>query len=218
MILLTALSVIVAVIAVAIAIAANKEASSATNQARKANKLAREANEISVDSNRIAQEASTYAKGVATDLAWDEAMTAVAAIQTFDAAGHEPLGDRMVLIRTRLMLLIDRLGWDGFDNWIARELQCINILARDASYQGVAAGAARRDPEVALRLNEDLLTWVAGLTVNLRLFRKTGPDQRALALLTEQARNMARSVAERNGWEAPPDEVPGLETIDLSEG
>jgi hypothetical protein len=215
MVFLTALSVMVAVMAAAIAIAANKEASNATSQAREANELARKANEIAVESNHIAHDASTFAKGVATDLAWDEAITAVAAIQTFDAAGHEPVGDRMVLIRTRLMLLIDRLDWDGFDAWIARELQCINVLARDAGFKGSAAGAARRDPEVALRLNEDFLTWVAGFTINLRFFRKTGTDHRALVLLTEQATKMSRSVCERNGWEVPPDDVPGLESLDL---
>lgn len=187
LVLLTAALVLVTLLSVVVAVSAKKSAKEAVKQAQAANAIAANANEISTESNQIAQEATTFAKGVATDLAWDEAVAAVAAIQAFDAAGHEPISDRMALIRIRLMLLIDRLDWDGFDNWIARELQCISILARDASAKGSAAGSARRDPDVALRLNANLLIWVAKFTINLRIVRKTGRDERALAFLTKEA-------------------------------
>lgn len=217
LVLLTGFSVIIAAIAASIAVAANKEAARAQKLAQEANTLAGRANTLSAESNSISREATAHATGIATDIAWDEAISAVAAIQTFDAAGQEPLGDRMAVIRTRLMLLIDRLDWDGFDSWIARELQCINVLARDADAKGRAAGSQVRNPVIALALNKDLLTWISGFTTNLRYMRKTGPEQRMLTFLEGRAVERARQVAALNGWEPPPDKVEGLEPVSISD-
>lgn len=76
----------------------------------------------------------------------------------------------LTAIRTRATLLIDRLEWERFDEWVATEMRLGVLLMREAMERGQAAGTMTADQ--VLEIDKQLHTWVAAFTNNLRLFRR----------------------------------------------
>lgn len=214
MVLLTGVSILVAILAGIVSVRAWRAAKDSVAEARTANTLADRANRLSGEANEIARSAVAHAKGAATDVAWDEMLAAVGLLQSFDAASNSrPVDSLLTNLRIRAIQLVDRLDWDGFDKWAMREHQLGLLLMREAADLGRQASPLTVDQ--VLEINKPFHTWVAGYTLNLRRFRATGPLAQELSQLTERARQLAHSVTERNGWEPPPDDIPGLERLDV---
>ncbi len=167
-------------------------------------------------STNIAERAQTYAEAQPTEAAWDSLLVAVAALQTFDPNGNERARPLLTELRTRATLLIDRLQWPGFDQWIAAESQLGASLMGEALERGEAR---RRDKgglstEDHVELGSQAWAWVSALFSNLRLLRREGFQPDKVERLRVLAVDTAMAVAERNGWEPPPDKVPGVSDLD----
>ncbi|MGB3762303.1 MAG: hypothetical protein WA966_03705, partial [Ornithinimicrobium sp.] len=141
MVLLTGVSIVAAAISIAVARGARDEANRANLLSTAANSIARDANKLAEDSNLVAKDAvetvaqsnrmyseanaiaraaADTARNVPIEVAWDEALVAIAALQTANPADpKEQVGPLLTALRTRIFLLIDRLDWDGFGDWIA---------------------------------------------------------------------------------------------------
>ncbi|GAB3434734.1 hypothetical protein GCM10027517_03120 [Phycicoccus ginsengisoli] len=219
MALLTAASVVVAALALGHARRATSAAGKAALEAAEANRIAKESNKIAVDSNGIAARAAQDARDAPVAVAWDELVAALAAVQAFDAASNEvDVGPYLTALRTRATLLVDRVPWDHFDEWLAAEQVAGVMLMRDAAERGNEVRVRRRgnplSPEEALALNEHFHLWAAAYTKNLRLARKTGPAGVPFGRLTEEAWKTIRGVCVRNGWPVPTGTIRGLAPLD----
>lgn len=215
MVSLTALSVGGAAVALGYARRATEAAAGAVLVAKDANKLAKDANKISEQSNTIAEQAAKDARDAPTSVAWDEYVVALAALQNFDPTARDvSVGPLLTSLRTRATLLIDRLGWEHFDKWVAAEQLAGVMLMREASEGGERERQRlRRDlsPDEALEIDERFHLWVAAYTMNVRVCRKKGPTETPFEALTTQAWESIEATANRNGWPVPPDKVEGIE-------
>ena len=215
---MTALSVGVAIWAVVVAKGSKDQAAAAVAAAREANTFADDANRLASESNQIAREAARDARAAPTDVAWDELLAAVAALQTLDVASSsspEPHRPLLTAVRTRATLLVDRLDWDGFDEWLAREVRYGVMLMHEAAVVGQRSEPLTVDS--VLEISHDFHLWVAAFTQNLRRFRKIGPDADALAKLTDLVVSGTAKLAARNAWPLPPDHIPGVGLLDEDE-
>ena len=215
MVFLTALTVGVSILAVAVALASKRSADDAVKQAQTANDLAGHANRLSAESNGIAQQAAEDARAAPVDVAWDELIAAVGAVQNLDvASSEEPVRPLLTAMRVRATLLIDRVAEEGFDEWVAREMRLGNLLMLEAATKGNQSHPLT--PDSIFQINAPFHTWVAGFTSNLRRFRgEWPPDAKALQVLTEKARQLTSSAASRTGLPEPSDSIPGLQPLHL---
>lgn len=191
---------------------ASEQAGSAVLQAKDANSLAREANTLAEGSNRIAASAVDLAKAAPTDVAWDEMLVALAAMQTLDpATGEQDFAPFLTATRTRAMLLVDRVNWEHFGTWVAWEVQ----LGVTLMHAALVVGESQKPLSVQriLDINEPFHTWCAGFTRNLRHVRRTGPDPEAFADLTRHAEDLLTNVTKRHGWPMPSPSIPGLSPL-----
>lgn len=225
MLILTSISIVVAIIAVAIArserghvAAANLKAEDANRIAKEARDAARVANKIADEGNGIARQAVHLAQAVPAEVAWDELLIAVHAIQSFSpATSDDDVGPFLTAVRTRASLLVDRLDWKDFDKWVAAEVRFGVSLMHEAFERGHAARPLSVDD--IMEINASYYTWVAAFSSNLRRFRKVGPEHDALIELTKVARAHTKRVSERNGWPEPVDSIPGVATLqDVQDG
>lgn len=239
MVLLTGASVVAAAISIAVARSARDEANranllstSANSIAREANRLAEdsnsvargaagsaaEANRLSSESNAIARTAVDTARSAPIEVAWDEALVAIAALQTANPADpREQVGPLLTALRTRTFLLIDRLAWDdGFGGWIAHEHRRGVLLMREAQEKAVALAqqTGRLTVEQTVDVNEEYWKWVVAYTQSLRRFRRVGPEPEKLGRLAAIARTEWKAVCARNGWPEEPESIPGLAPLD----
>ena len=214
----TAISVIVAIKAVAAANEANTKAATATQVARESNTIARQANKLAEQSNTIAEKTAASAREAATDAAWDALLTSAAVLQTFDpaTAPDGTAGPLLSEFRTRAMLLVDRLDWDGFGEWLAAEFQFGVLTMQEADERAQKAGRTLSIDQI-LEFDANFHKWVAAVTQNIRFFRKRGLDADAVAALRNKAREHAETIAARNGWPPPPTSISGLDTL-VSDG
>src|SRR5690349_7185766 len=107
---LTSISAILAVVAIVVAVRANGKAA--------------EANRIAEVGNDIAKRAVDDAAAAPIEVAWDELIAALGRMQTFDpATSKQDAGPLFSEVRIQAVRLVDRLPWDGFDKWLAVELQ-----------------------------------------------------------------------------------------------
>ena len=212
MVILTAGSLLVAGLALNSSHRANTNAATAVAKAGEANTIAKTANQVAEEGNAIAKGAADDARAAATDVAWDELLAAVQTMLTFDpATSREDVRPLLNAVRIRAALLVDRLGWENFDRWATDEWRFGVTLMREAAVRGQAAMKdGRLSAEDVLAIDKAFTTWVAGFTGNLRMCRKRGPDPQALSRLREVSRQHTKTVCDRNGWEVPPDEIPGL--------
>jgi len=238
MVLLTGASVVAAAISVVVARSARDEANranvlstSANSIAREANRLAEdsvavakdaagsaaEANRLSSESNDIARSAGDTARAAPVEVAWDEALVAVAALQSANPADpRDQVGPLLTALRTRTFLLIDRLGWDGFGEWIAQEHRRGVLLMREVHETAAAAQQTGRrlTVEQTMDVNERFWKWVVAYTQNLRRLRMVGPEPETFGRLTAVARAEWKATCARNGWLEEPEGLPGLVPLD----
>lgn len=221
---LSAGSLLVAVIAIGVAIAArgdaakaNLAATQANGIARKANTHAEDANKIAMASNDIAKSASEFARGVPTDLAWDQALIALSAIQTADIVGQERKEARMGIkdARTAILLLNDRMDSAEFADWTYREMRHGMARAYEATLLAAALHAEARaggdvDTDEIMALNRPFQSWVAAFINNLRLCRRRGFDSKTLVDLAKAANEGAMAISTQHGFNPPSDTIPGL--------
>ncbi len=213
MVLLTGASVVAAAISIGVARSARDEANRANLLSSAANSIAREANRLAEDSNSvargaaesaaeanqlysetnaIARAAAETARNVPVEVAWDEALVAIAALQTANPADpREQVGPLLTALRTRTFLLIDRLGWeDGFGKWAAHEHRRGVLLMREALEK--AAALAQRtgglSADQMMDVNEEFWKWVVAYTQNVRRFRRVGPEPETFVRLAAIAR------------------------------
>lgn len=203
--------------AAASAAEANRLSSESNSIARDAAGSAAEANRISSESNSIAREAVDAARSAPIEVAWDEALVAVAALQSANPAHpKEQVGALLTALRTRTFLLIDRLGWDGFGEWIAQEQRRGVLLMREVHAKAavLAQRTGRLTVDQTMDVNEEFWKWVVAYTQNLRRFRQVGPEPEMFGRLATIARTEWQGVCTRNGWPEEPEAVPGLVPLD----
>lgn len=220
-------SLIVALIAVTVAIGARRDAANAHTVAKQANSIARkanthadDANKIAVASNEIAKDATSYAKYVPTDLAWDQVIVGLLAIQTADVVGPEEdeLPSKITSVKTAIMLLNDRVATHDFADWTFREMQ----LGMLHAYQARSLGAAFKkqfdnreffDINELMELNDPFRKWVSAFLINLRLYRRGEIDASQLVDLTNLAKREAAGISDECGLGEPPETIPGLSPL-----
>lgn len=239
MALMTGASVVAAAISIVVARSARDEANRANLLSTAANSIAREANRLAEDSNSVARSAAESAteanrlysetnaiaraaadtaRNMPIEVAWDEALVAIAALQTTNPADpSEQVGPLLTALRTRTFLLVDRLGWDdGFGEWVAHEHRRGVLLMRDVL--GKAAALARPTGRLTvdqtMGVNEEFWNWVVAYTQNLRRLRRVGPEPETFGRLATIARVEWKAVCARNGWLEVPEDIPGLAPLD----
>lgn len=226
MVVLTVVSVIVATISAVAARSANAEADranglaqKANDEAAKANRLAMQSNAKAEESNAIASRAQEFAEAVPVEQAWDEAITAVQAMQNFNPNGNEEAGPYLRNMRTRMLLLVDKVHWEGFDKWVAAELRQASTLLREGLHLGTKLRQAQHGEltvDQQLQFLQPFASWVAAFTLNLRKLRRDGwQSQQEIEALTAHANKMVVEKHEQHGWEEPPMQVPGIQNLEL---
>ena len=172
----------------------------ANGKAKRANAHADAANDIAKDANDIAKSARDDARAAATDARWSEALLALAPFINIDAV-HDDMRPLFNRLRPALQMLLDRLRWDGFDQWVQAEMQ-----------QGLALMRELGEKPEPVTVNESLEAhrlahaWAGAFNLNLRKFWLDGRDDAGLATLTRIAKERRDVVYQRNGWQE--DEVP----------
>lgn len=220
MLVVTLVGVVIAGLALREARGAKEHAGTANIKAEDSNKIAKdglakaeEANGLASEANAISAQAAQDSRDVPKAVAWNDYVVALAAIQTFDPTS-EPLGDRLVALRTRSMLLIDLLDWDGFDKWLAAEQQAIVYLMHEADVVGQSKRQRLgRDltTEEVVEIVKEMHTRVAALTTNVRRLRKVGTGELPYDEFAESAWDSARATCKRNGWPVPTGKIEGIE-------
>ncbi|MDF8266094.1 hypothetical protein [Luteipulveratus flavus] len=221
MLVFTFAAVVVAIWAAAAAHAANARADKANSHAEvangkadQANSLAREANAHARDANDIAAQAVKDARDAATSLAWDEYIVAVASLQSVDPTDPTTdVGALLTQLRIRATLLVDRLQWQGFDRWLVADHAAGLLLMREAAENGKKKQHQLGRPLTAdetIEIDRNFHKWVFALTKNVRLVRQTGHREDTLAALHKEARDIIRTVTDRNGWDPPPERIEGV--------
>lgn len=218
MALFTAVSVVAAVLALGHARRATGAAAKAALEAAEANRIAKEANKIATDSNTIAERAAQDARDAPTAIAWDEFVVAITALQTFDPAGTDgQVAPLLTTLRQRATLLVDKLPWDHFDKWLSAEQTAGVLLMQEASEKGQREQqrlGRRLTPYELVEIDRPFHLWVAAYTTNVRMARREGPAGVPFRMLTDEARKSIKATCDRNGWEVPPERIPGVEPIE----
>lgn len=177
----------------------------ANTRAKEADRRAAEANRISGQANELSERALADARDAAASALWSDVQVAVQRFLGFDPS-TEPVGDRLVQLRTAAIALVDGLGdaWEGLDVWLATEHQLGPVLARELMESVDPSDTI--DQRLAKMNN--FSTWAIALSQNLRFLRSTGYDRTAIAELARLARVRIEQVSDQHGWPRPPTELP----------
>ena len=123
----------------------------------------------------------------------------------------EPVGERLANLRITMIDLADEYtDWGGLDEWLEAE----RVLGATLGRQVMDAAKPGDSVEQRLENLEPLMNWAQALSQNLRRFRATGYDKRALTKLQSHAEDLAKRIHERHGWQLPPTSSQHLRPLD----
>lgn len=160
--------------------------------------------------NRRANEALRESRKAVTTALWSAVQEAVQRLVGFDPT-TEPVGERLANLRITMIDLSDEYtDWDGLDEWLEAE----RVLGATLGRQVMDAAKPGDTVEQRLENLEPLMNWAQALSQNLRRFRATGYDKRALPKLQSQAEELTKRIHERHGWKLPPTSSPHLRPLD----
>lgn len=216
LVLLTGVSALIAGTALRYAKQATQAAASAVLVAKDANRIAKDANAIAKESNAIAEDAAQHERDVPKAVAWNDYIVALSALQAFDPTS-EPAAAPLNELRTRATLLVDLLEWDGFGEWLALEHRALIQRMHEAMLKGQMLQSQigrKTTPDEMVEILKSFHVYVAGLTSNVRLCRRSGPEAVPFKKLSNLARADIAHVAARNTWTVPAETIEGLSPLE----
>lgn len=150
------------------------------------------------EANRIALSAREDARRAEVRGLWSDTIEAVHRL-LIDPT-KEPLGDKLVTLRVRIIFLMDGLpDWDDFDEWLLAEHHLGACIGRQIMEE--ATPGASVDERVSAM--DPLMTWGIAFAQNLRHLRNID-DSSAIPGLKANTFRRIEDIYNRNKWGVPP--------------